>query len=80
MISSLLPYDKSLVDATDVVVGKEKVPCKLCNKEVDMEQMQLHVGKHILENNLSNVCGFSVAHKDVVLDLRNHLVEVLQQL
>ena len=58
VISSLLPYDKSLVDATDVVVGIEKVPCKLCNKEVDMKQMRLHVGKHILENNLSNVCGF----------------------
>ena len=57
VISSLLPYDKSLVDATDVV-AKEKFSCKLCDQEVDTKQMRLHVGKHILKDNLSNVCGF----------------------
>ena len=56
--SSLLPYHDSLIDTVDAVVVKEKVPCKLCPKEVELKLMRLHVGKHILQENLINVCGF----------------------
>ena len=42
----------------DVVVSKDKFSCKLCDQEVDTKQMRLHVGKHILKDKLSNVCGF----------------------
>ena len=56
--SSLLPYDDSLVEATDDLELKEKVACKVCSKEVELKKMRLHVGKHILGGNLVNVCGF----------------------
>ena len=56
--SSLLPYDDSFVEATDDLELKEKAACKVCSKEVGLKKMRLHVGKHILEGNLVNVCGF----------------------
>ena len=31
---------------------------KVCNKQVGKKQMQRHVGKHILDDKLDNVCGF----------------------
>ena len=56
--SSLLPYDPSLVDATDHIPSKEKLPCKLCDQNVEKKQMRLHVRIHILEDKLNYVCGF----------------------
>ena len=37
---------------------KEKVPRKLCCKDFDLKVMRQHVGRHILEQTLVNVCGF----------------------
>ena len=56
--SSLLPYSADLVDGTEIVPNKETLPCKLCNNHIEMKQMRRHVGKHILEDGLENVCGF----------------------
>ena len=36
--SSLLPYDDSLVEATDDLELKEKVACKVCSKEVELKK------------------------------------------
>ena len=34
------------------------MPCKLCCKDFDLKVMRRHVGRHILEEKLVNVCDF----------------------
>ena len=60
-----LPYPTSLMENFIIKTNNniynnnlEKPPCKICDKEVDIQYMRSHVAKHILKNETSGqVCG-----------------------
>ena len=52
-ISLLLGYSNSYAIQDGV-----KIPCKLCQTKIKLENIWLHVGIHILKEDLVDKCGF----------------------
>ena len=56
--SRLVPYHSQLSETPCIEATEDvKIPCKICEKEVDRKKMRLHVGAHILTSNLKDACG-----------------------
>ena len=57
--SRLLPYHSSLSESSAIESAEEEsISCKICEKVVNRKKMRLHVGAHILKDNLKDACGF----------------------
>ena len=56
--SKLLPYDESLTECLGTEEMIDKIECKLCEKQLLIENMRKHIGFHILNDSLEDVCGF----------------------
>ena len=67
-------FDKQLIQAIGVhivlsqnnVDTQENTKCKICKKKVNLEDMRVHVGTHIIKRditeNLHDICGFCGKH------------------
>ena len=58
VISSSLPYHEKLIESCIGHSNDDKLPCRLCNKKIDSKFMRCHVGYHIINEEVQNVCGF----------------------
>ena len=62
----LLPYHSSLSEtSTSDSTTETKIKCKICEKLVNRKKMRLHVGAHILKDNIKGACGFCGEKVDV---------------
>ena len=58
VISSSLTYHEKLIESCSGHSNDDKLPCRLCNKKIDSKFMCCHVGYHIINEDVQNVCGF----------------------
>ena len=58
VISSSLPYHEKLIESCSGHSNDDKLPCRLCNTKIDIKFMCCHVGYHIINEDVQNVCGF----------------------
>ena len=57
VISSSLPYHEKLIESCSGHSNDDTLPCRLCNKKIDGKLTRCHVGSHIINEDVQNVCG-----------------------